>query len=170
MLSYLQCMFLHVDCGIETAPNKSISAFLQAVETTTNCPVHRLSSQLIDNSMLCTLLSELKSSASKTKKTILLVSGSHLEDQVTLCTLESLLEGFDVHIMCDLISARDVKLKSILLLKLFQAGAVPSTLRQFLFMWLAAETDIEMVDRLRQLLHDYDITFPVRHASATGLS
>ena len=162
MMSHLQCMFLHVDHGVEDARNLGVSRYLSAVASATDCPLHRMSTQWIDSAALSTLVDDLKRSVLGSKRTALLICGSHLEDQVTVCSLEALLEGFDVRLLCDIISARDVKLKSVLLLRLFQAGAVPSSLRQFLYTWLAAETDQHMTETLRKLLENYDSAFAVR--------
>ena len=164
MMSHLQCMFLYVDHGREDARNARLFSHLSTVASTTNCPLHRMSLQWIDNAALSTLIDELKRTVLGSERTALLICGSHLEDQITVCSLEALLEGFDVHLLCDIISARDVKLKPILLLRLFQAGAVPSSLRQFLYIWLAAETDQHMKETLRRLLEDYDSKFGKRPA------
>jgi hypothetical protein len=164
MMSHHQCLFLHVDHGVRDARNMGVPKYLSDISTATNCPLHYMSSQWIDNSALSTLIADLKHSVSGSKRTALLVSGSHLEDQVTVCALEALLEGFDVHLLCDIISARDAKIKPVLFLRLFQAGAVPSSLRQFLFMWLTAETDQHMAVTLRQFLENYDSTVGRRPA------
>jgi hypothetical protein len=161
MMSHTQCMFLQVDHGVDDAHNMDVSKYLSAVASATNCPTHRLSLQWIDNAALSTLIDDLKCSASESKRTALLICGSYLEDQVTVCSLEALLEGFDVHLLCDIISARNAKLKPVLLLRLFQAGAVPSSLRQFLYMWQAAEADQRMSETLRKLLEKYDSGFAV---------
>jgi hypothetical protein len=42
-------------------------------------------------------------------------------------------------------------------LRLFQAGAVPSSLRQFLYMWQAAEGNRSEVDFFKKLLAEYDM-------------
>jgi hypothetical protein len=161
MMSHLQCLFLYVDHGEEDLRSAGVSRHLAAVASATNCPIHRVSLQWIDKAALSTLIYDLKRSASGSKRTALLICGSHLEDQVTVCSLEALLEGFDVHLLCDIISARDVKLKPVLLQRLFQAGAVPSSLRQFLYMWQTAETDPHMSETLRNLLENYDSEFAV---------
>ena len=161
MMSHLQCLFLHVDHGVEDARNTGVSRYLADVASATNCPIHRMSLRWIDSAALSTLVNDLKHSVLGSKRTALLICGSYLEDQVTICSLEALLEGFDVHLLCDIISARDVKLKPILLLRLFQAGAVPSSLRQFLYMWQVAETGKNMSETLRKLLETYDSEFAV---------
>lgn len=166
MTSHHQCFFIHVDHGVEDARNIGMFNYLSTVATMTNCPLHCMSSQWIDRLALSTLIENLKRSASEPKRTALLVCGSHLEDQVTVCSLEALLEGFDVHLLCDMISARDAKLKPVSLQRLFQAGAVPSSLRQFLYMWLAAEAKPSMQESLRKLLGEYDTIFEARAADA----
>jgi hypothetical protein len=157
-------MFLHVDHGVEDSRNVNVFKYLSAVKSTVNCPLHHVSSKWIDSKSLADLISDLKRSMSDSKRNALLVSGMHLEDQITVCSLEALIEGFDVHLLCDIISARDIKLKPVLLLRLFQAGAVPSSLRQFLYMWLAAETEEPMTESLRGLLDQYDSIFGRRPA------
>ncbi len=160
-MSDLQCLFLHVYHGVEDAYNNDVSKYLSAVASATSCPLHRMSLQWIDRIALSKLIDNMKRSVSGSKRTALLICGSHLEDHVTVCSLEALLEGFDVHLLCDLILARDVKLKPVLLLRLFQAGAVPSSLRQFLYVWQAAETDQCKREVLHELLENYDSTFAV---------
>jgi hypothetical protein len=151
-------MLLHVDPGVRDARYLSADRHLSVTAATINCPLHRLSSTWIDNSELSNLMLDLKNSSSGLKRKVLLIGGSHLEDQVTLCSLEALLHGFDVHLLCDIVLARDLKLKPVLLMRLFQAGAVPSSLRQFLYMWQTAENDQNAIQSLRKLLADYNAT------------
>ncbi len=162
--SHHVCFFLHSDYGFEDLRSQKDFEFLESVAFNTKCPLHHFSCKWIDQAELKELMDELKQDAAKGGRRVLLVSGSHLEDQVTVCTLEALLEGFHVHLLCDIISARDDNLKSVLLLRLFQAGAIPSSLRQFLYMWLVAETEPSMTQHLRQLLEVYDSTFSARPA------
>jgi hypothetical protein len=164
ILPHRLCLFLHLDSGLDDSRNQKELEFLEYVAVNTNCPLRRVSSKWIDHSELKELMVGLKQDATDGGRRILLVSGSHLEDQVTVCTLEALLEGFDVHLLCDFISTQDVNLKPVLLVRLIQAGAVPSSLRQFLYMWLVAETDLSMTQHLRQFIEDYDATFLVRPA------
>jgi hypothetical protein len=164
LISRLRSLFLHIDSGVEDSRNWKVLQFLKNVESISQCPLRCISSKWIDSAELKAVMDGLKHDASEDRRTVLLVSGLHLEDQVTVCTLEALLEGFDVHLLCDVIFARETKLKPVLLLRLFQAGAVPSSLRQFLYMWLAAETDPSMTQALRGLLEDYDVTFSVHPA------
>jgi hypothetical protein len=157
-------MLLHVDHGTVDACRMGVPKFLSTVATTINCPLHSLSSRWISNSTLTDLIGDLKRSVAESNRTTLLISGSYLEDQVSVCSLEALVEGFDVHLLYDMISARDVVLKPVLLMRLLQAGAVPSSLRQFMYIWLASETDKTLSNALRELLEDYDIVFTKRPA------
>lgn len=157
-----QCMFLHLNNEANSVRNFKTSKILQDTSSIFKCPLRQFPKEWIGPQDLAVLMNELKQYAKTENRPFLLVSGLYLEDQVTVCVLEALLEGFDVHLLCDIIWARDVKLKPVLLLRLFQAGAVPSSLRQFLYMWLASEVDQHITEDLRKLLEDYDSAFAVR--------
>jgi hypothetical protein len=164
IVSHLQCIILHVDHGVESQRSIRVFEYLSEVARATNCPLHRVSSQWIDSVELSILISALKHSVSGSNRTALLVCGSHLEEQVTVCSLEALLEGFDVHLLCDLIASRDQFLAPVLQQRLFQAGAVPSSLRQFLYMWRAVETDHSRALALQNLQSRYSEIFSERPA------
>ena len=164
MTSHLQCILLHLRDGTEGIESSHLSDYLAKVSQATDCPLFHLSSRWIDGQTLATLMADIKASAAKPSRTTLLICGSYLEDQLTVCALEALLEGFDVHLLCDVISARDQKLKPVALLRLFQAGAVPSSLRQFIYMWHAGVVDERMNEKLRGLLTEYDLKFEERPA------
>jgi hypothetical protein len=155
--SHVQCMFLHLDNELGSSRNCQMTKILLETSTLFKCPIRQFSMEWIGPQDLATLFDDLKICAKAQDRRILLVSGAFLEDQVTVCALEALVEGFDVHLLCDLISARDHRLKPVLLLRLFQAGAVPSSLRQFLYMWQAAEGDRSAVESFKKLLTEYDI-------------
>jgi hypothetical protein len=107
IVSHLKCIILHVDHGVESQRSIRVFEYLSEVARATNCPLHRVSSQWIDSVELSTLISALKHSVFGSNRTALLVCSSHLEEQVTVCSLEALLEGFDVHLLCDLTVSRD---------------------------------------------------------------
>jgi hypothetical protein len=157
-------VFLHIDSGVENSRNQKIDDFLSSVATVTNCPLRRITSKWIDGAELRALMDKLKRDVADRQRNLLLVSGSHLEDQVTVCALEALVEGFSVHLLCDIIASREAKMKPVLLLRLLQAGAVPSSLRQFLYMWLAAAPDHDTKGGLEKLLENYDSVFGMRPA------
>ena len=65
-----------------------------------------------------------------------LLAGGNLEDDVTTVCLAALTRGFDAFILADdIVDWIDVY-RELHLQRLFQAGAVPATLKQFLYQWL----------------------------------
>jgi hypothetical protein len=162
MISFNQCVLRQIGHGVEDKRHSVVFDFLSLVASATRCPLLCMSTKWINKAALSNLIDDLNHSASEPRRTALLICGSHLEDQITVFSLEALLEGFDVHLLCDLILPRDLKLKPVLLLRLFQAGAVPSSLRQFLYSWLASEIDQNMTAELQRLLDEYDTRFASR--------
>lgn len=154
--SHAQCMFLHLENEVESVRNCQLTKILVETATLFKCPYRQFSMEWIGPQDLAILIEDLKRCAKAEDRRKLLISGAYLEDQVSVCALEALVEGFDVHLLCDLISARDPRLKPVLLLRLFQAGAVPSSLRQFLYMWQVAEEDRNEVNSFKKLLANYD--------------
>lgn len=92
-----------------------------------------------------TLLSEVLALAKDMKQPHLLLAGGYLEDDLTLVCLDALAHGLEVFILADNVFARDGKFQKIQLQRLFQAGAVPATLNQFLYQWIN-----EIEDKLTQ--------------------
>jgi hypothetical protein len=101
LISRLQCLFLHIDSGVEDSRNGKALQFLKTVGAVSQCPLRCISSKWIDSVELKAAMDGLKHDLSEDRRTVLLVSGLNLEDQVTVCALEALLEGFDVHLLCD---------------------------------------------------------------------
>ena len=88
-----------------------------------------------------------------------MVVGAYFEEQVTAFTLEALAEGFDVQLMSDLLVSRYAHLRNNFEFRLFQAGAVPTSLSQALFLWHSVEVDAGMFSLLQQLIDEYDANF-----------
>jgi hypothetical protein len=151
-----KCLMLHLDSDETNFRVPPILGLLKEVERETKCPLYHVISIWIGPSELRAIVKDLKQIASEGSRNMLLVSGHYLEDQITVCCLEALIEGFDVHLLCDLIAARDSLLAPILQQRLFQAGAVPSSLRQFLYFWHAAEIEPEAASSLKILLSQYN--------------
>jgi hypothetical protein len=159
-----KCIFLHVESVYAISNDLPALKILTEVSSKTSCPLHHAISSSINPISLTDIVETLKKLSSAWRRNTLLVSGFYLEDQVTLCVLEALAEGFDVHLLCDLISGRDPLLAPILQQRLFQAGAVPSSLGQFLYLWLAAELDQTRANVLQDLQQNYSTYFSVRPA------
>jgi hypothetical protein len=150
-----KCLMLHLDSDDLNPLVSPTLEFLRHIEYATHCPLYHFISMWIGPNDLVTIMDDLKGLAAEAGRTILLVSGHYLEDQVTVCCLEALTEGFDVYLLCDLISARDPLFAPVLQQRLFQAGAVPSSLRQFLYLWHAAEIEPAAASALKTLQSRY---------------
>jgi hypothetical protein len=150
-----KCMMLHLDADETVSQIIPALGFLRDVERETSCPLHHVNAMWIGPEELIAIVNHLKQLAAGAGRNILLVSGHYLEDQVTICCLEALIEGFDVHLLCDLISARDPLFAPVLQQRLFQAGVVPSSLRQFLYLWYAAEIEPSAATSLKILQSRY---------------
>jgi hypothetical protein len=162
IVSRHQCLILHIGNDDGDIGSSRALEFLNQVALEVRCPIHSVFSKWIGPEILAEIMMQLKLLASDGDRSVLLISGHFLEDQVTVCCLESLMEGFDVHLLCDLISGRDALLVPALQQRLFQAGAVPSSMRQFLFLWNSAELDQNLATTLQNLQNRYNTFFPAR--------
>ena len=140
ILPHAKCIVLFVG-NDDRRPKEQDSSehLLREIGAKLSIPVEVLNSKWISKLGLDLLFNTLKTLASPDNRTCLLIAGAYLEDQITVCTLEALAEGFDAHLLTDLIITRDERFTQTLLFRLLQAGAVPSTLNQFLYLWSAAE-------------------------------
>jgi hypothetical protein len=71
----------------------------------------------------------------------LMVAGGFLEEQVTILTLHYLAQGYEVFLLRDMVAAKVKNLSMVFDMRLFQAGIVPTTLRQLMYEWMAHEAD-----------------------------
>jgi hypothetical protein len=89
-------------------------------------------------------------------RTRLLLAGAYIEDQVLVCALTALAEGFDVFLLMDLLVAKGETSKSSSERRLYSLGVVPTTFDQVLYQWHAAEDATEkrqlILERLRALI------------------
>lgn len=149
-------MFLDVDGRRDDTEHAVRTDLIAQVAKVANCPIQRSVKKWMQTSDIEHLLGELKNQLYDGNRNILLLSGAYLEDQITLCALEALAMGFDVNFLCDFITARDPRLEPSLKFRLIQAGAVPSSLCQMLYMWQATESDRAIANSLRELLIQCD--------------
>jgi hypothetical protein len=129
ILNRFQCLFLHVSENQQHARTSTVLEFLNRISKVTGCPLHQYPSDGLNRPTIDDLLHELKVAAKNDDRRFLLIAGIDLEDQVTVCALKALFEGFDVHLLCDAIISDNIRLEPILLSRLYQAGAVLSSLR-----------------------------------------
>jgi hypothetical protein len=159
-----KCILLHIGSDDVISYDLTALEFLTEVSAKTSCPLHLVTSSWISPKILADTIAALKKLSSLGRRDILLVSGFYLEDQVTVCVLEALAEGFDVNLLCDLIEARDILIAPILQQRLFQAGAVPSSLNQILYLWHAVELDQNRSNSLQDLQKIYKLHLSSRPA------
>ena len=159
-----QCIFLHVGEGQQHAVTTTTLEFVTQVAKVAECPLFHDTASYPHSPTANDLMTEFKSRAKHDNRCMLLISGFDLEDQVTVRALHALLEGFDVHLLCDMITTSNNRLELFLLLRLFQAGAVPSSLRQFLYMWMTNEADSAVATQLSDLYEKCSEVFGARPA------
>jgi hypothetical protein len=149
---YKKTTILWVDGRDSHSGDHCSRKLLSDVARLSQCPMHEMSTNWITKTDLHYMVETLKRSGGST----LAIAGYYLEDQVSLCGLTALAEGFDVHLLCDLTVSRDQSLSATLQSRLFQAGAVPSSLWQFMYMWLTEEDRPEVALALKKMLKDVE--------------
>lgn len=82
----------------------------------------------------------------------LLLAGSFLEEQITICAFHCLYVGFEVFLLKDSVVAKDATHQQVYDTRLIQAGVVPTTLRQLLYEWMTGEDRAESRTKMGELL------------------
>ena len=88
----------------------------------------------------------------KASRTSLLICGYWLDENVTFSALNALGEGYDVFLLTDASPPLDVGERHMAILRLVQAGIVPTTTRQALREWATEIADARQRDQLLALL------------------
>ena len=142
IIDYTECIILALNPSrIRHATWASADHLLGDLNEMFHLPIVEKEVSGIDRAELQEIVDELKQKAVANSRARLLLFGAYLEDHVTVCALQALAEGFDVYLLSDLITARERRHARVLEFRLYQAGAVPTTLSQFLYQWLACEPD-----------------------------
>jgi hypothetical protein len=170
-LSHKNCMILTLEAGEVSTDHDDVLRLeiLEAAARQLQIPVLNFRDEWIDSIQLNDLVEKLKS-LSEGDKTCLLISGKHLEEQVTVCVLEALAQGFDVYLLMDMITPRNRNSKQTIEARLYQAGAVPTSLGQFIYLWFSAETEVADKQILQKLFEQYNKADDCASAPRTGLS
>jgi hypothetical protein len=129
--------------------------FVNLVCSELSIPIRNCSDHLINVACLAEIESELATGAGDGRQR-LLIAGVYLEEQVTTCALHGLAIGFEVFLLKDFIAARNNRHSQAFDMRLFQAGAVPTTLRQLMYEWLALEVSPDRQKVITQLLKVID--------------
>lgn len=87
-----------------------------------------------------------------TSRTSLLICGYWLDECITFTALNALGEGYDIFLLTDASPPLDAGERHMAILRLVQAGIVPTTTRQALREWAAEISDAHQRDQLLALL------------------
>jgi len=88
----------------------------------------------------------------KTGRNSLLICGYWLDECITFTALNALGEGYDIFLLTDASPPLDNKKRHMAILRLVQAGIVPTTTRQALREWAAEIADTQQRDELLALI------------------
>jgi len=102
-------------------------------------PLCECKDQLIGAACLARIESELIMDSYPQPRKRLMLAGCFLEEQITICALHTLALGFEVFLLKDFVEAKNPDHALAHDLRLYQAGVVPTTLRQLLYEWLSVE-------------------------------
>jgi hypothetical protein len=158
LFSYKSCIGLSVypkQLSLDTRTEAKIALFDDVVLRLT-IPCHRHTAGSLSLAAVQATMLALKSISHQDNRTCLLIAGQFLEDEITVFSLEALVEGFDVHLLSDVIVAREVLAARVSELRLFQAGVVPTSLRQLLYQWLVVEEQQLALETLSELIQQYE--------------
>ena len=88
----------------------------------------------------------------KASRTSLLICGHWLDECITFTALNALAEGYDTYVLTDASPPLDIGDRHIAILRLVQAGIVPTTTRQVLREWAAEISDAHQRNQVLALL------------------
>ena len=156
-----ECLMLSLHPGVmDNCAIKNRNSVFNSIKKYVEVPIHIFDEDEFTRLRLISAMHELKLLANGGKRSRLLIVGAYLEDEVTVCALEALAEGFDVYLLDDLIVARSLDIRYVSINRLTQAGAVQSTIRQMLFHWKLATEDASRSAALTNLILEYDQSQP----------
>ena len=154
IISLNECLFVTMNIGRALASTKRTSAeWLMSLQESLRLPLKSYDLETPGLPMIDQIIRELVQLMCSENRNRLLIAVADIESHITFLTLRALAEGFDVYLLSDLMASRDRQFTRIFQARLFQAGAVPTTMSQFLSEWQTAESDTALADRL-QLLRD----------------
>lgn len=88
----------------------------------------------------------------KASRTSLIICGYWLDECITFTALNALAEGYDIFLLTDASPPLDTGERHMAILRLVQAGIVPTTTRQALREWAVEISDAQQRDQLLALL------------------
>jgi hypothetical protein len=116
-----------------------------------NRPVERYRQEFVDAYMLAAIAQKIGEPALNDPRIILLICGTFLEEQISLAAQYMLVTGFEVYLLRGLVVPKSPNHANIYDLRLVQAGAVPTTLQQLVYEWMATEKDEVVRHELKKM-------------------
>ena len=135
-----ECQFLYVNPGAGTF---RMQEFIFKLCHLLQVPICVSDTQIVDKDCLREIDAKLVTFKGDDARFRLLIAGGFLEEQVTILTLHCLAQGYEVFLLKDVVSAKVQHLSMVFDMRLFQAGIVPTTLRQLMYEWIAGEVDVD---------------------------
>jgi hypothetical protein len=129
-----KCAFLRVGSGLN-AVNVGTDVVMRNVSSDLQVPAIEVAHGGEFSQNLEVAFAALVKLRKEQDRRFVLMSGAYLEEEISFSALRGLAEGFDIHLLADTIVARNKRLFQTHLLRLFQAGTVPTTLMQSLHFW-----------------------------------
>jgi hypothetical protein len=147
-----ECLLVTMNVGRALASTRLTSAdWLMSLQESLQLPVKSYDQEIPDLPMIDQIIRELVQVMGSENRNRLLIAGADVESHITFLTLRALAEGFDVYLLSDLMASQDRQFARIFQMRLFEAGALPTTMGQFLLEWQTAESDASLADRLQLL-------------------
>jgi hypothetical protein len=147
-----RCIFLQLGPARRVETDLFQDILLQKASRLSGCPHLKRDIDYIDQAAVKSMIDGSTSPHDRQLRKTVLLCGSYLEYQVSTVALQALGEGLDVHLLCDCITGSDPALTSILLLRLWQAGVVPSSLQQVLYLWQVQEQSSDRRKAMQDLV------------------
>lgn len=135
--------------------DQNVWNWLASLTLTLPLPINFVDFDIREGATLQTCVGELAKIGSPHHRGRLLIGGAYLEDAVTFASMEALAGGYDVYLLSDLIAVSNKKYARFLWTRLFQAGAVPTTMTQLLLEWAASTTEPDLGARIATFSNSY---------------
>jgi hypothetical protein len=148
-----ECQILFLTAGEE---NNIQLGTITSICAELDLPLYVCNAVIVDASSLQEIDAKLLPHTGNACRPRLLLAGSFLEEQITLCALRALYVGFEVFLLKDFVVSKNLDHMLVYDMRLFQAGVVPSTLRQLLYEWMSGEERLERRAKMIQLLDSID--------------
>ena len=152
-----ECVLLVVRSQSHSLTQKclELDAWFRSLSANLQLPVHFATIATNSNADIEVCLKEVAQFNTDGRRNRLLIAGAYLEDVVTFQSLEALAFRFDVYLLTDAIETLYPSIASFHWDRLYQAGAVPTSIAQMLREWSVTSSDTSMAKKI----YDCEIEF-----------